>query len=62
VFGVKPSLIKDFERRKAGGPTPDGRRIDGSWTRARFDIILAPAKGTEGEDVHWIAVHEGHRT
>jgi len=61
VFGVKPSLIKDFERQEGGSPTPDGRKIDGSWTKVRFDIVLAPAKGTEDEDVHWIAVHEGHR-
>lgn len=61
VFGVKPSLVKDFERPAAGTPTPDGRHVDGSWTRTRFDIVLAPATGTEDEDVHWLAVHEGHR-
>jgi hydroxyquinol 1,2-dioxygenase len=61
VFGVKQSLIKDFERQEAGTPSPDGRRIEGPWTKVRFDIVLAPAKGTQDEDVHWIAVHEGHR-
>jgi hydroxyquinol 1,2-dioxygenase len=61
VFGVKQSLVKDFPKQDAGTPTPDGRQIDGPWSRARFDIVLAPARGTKDEDVHWIAVHEGHR-
>ncbi|WP_405521927.1 hydroxyquinol 1,2-dioxygenase [Streptomyces canus] len=43
VFGVKDSLIKRFERQPAGTPTPDGRVIDGTWSRVRFDIVLAPA-------------------
>ncbi|MEI5521880.1 hypothetical protein WB401_04595, partial [Streptomyces brasiliscabiei] len=42
VFGVKDSLIKRFERQPAGAPTPDGRVIDGTWSRVRFDIVLAP--------------------
>jgi hydroxyquinol 1,2-dioxygenase len=42
VFGVKDSLIKRFERQPAGTPTPDGRVIDGTWSRVRFDIVLAP--------------------
>ena len=50
-----------LQRQDAGTPTPDGRAIDGPWSRARFDIVLAPARGTKDEDVHWIAVHEGHR-
>ena len=61
VFGVKQSLVKDFAKQDAGTPTPDGRQVDGPWWRARFDIVLAPARGTKDEDVHWIAVHEGHR-
>ncbi|WP_375492144.1 intradiol ring-cleavage dioxygenase [uncultured Jatrophihabitans sp.] len=41
VFGVKASLVKQFER--ARGATPDGRELDGrSWSRVRFDIVLAP--------------------
>ncbi|MFF9777291.1 dioxygenase [Streptomyces sp. NPDC013978] len=40
VFGVKESLIRPFERHEAGTPTPDGRRIDGTWTSATFDIVL----------------------
>ncbi|MBB2940234.1 hydroxyquinol 1,2-dioxygenase [Amycolatopsis bartoniae] len=44
VFGVKESLIKKFELQEAGTATPDGRDLDGrSWTRTRFDIVLAPA-------------------
>ncbi|MEU4421098.1 dioxygenase [Actinoplanes sp. NPDC024001] len=41
VFGVKESLIKDFAVQPAGAATPDGRVVDGEWTRARFDIVLA---------------------
>jgi hydroxyquinol 1,2-dioxygenase len=40
VFGVRPSLIKDFERQPEGTPTPDGRQVEGTWTEARFDIVL----------------------
>lgn len=44
VFGVKESLVREFERRLAGTPTPDGRELgERSWTRVRFDIVLAPA-------------------
>ncbi|MFJ6651418.1 dioxygenase [Microbacterium sp. NPDC091313] len=42
VFGVKESLIKDFEVQPEGTPTPDGRVVEGDWTRVRFDIVLAP--------------------
>jgi hydroxyquinol 1,2-dioxygenase len=43
VFGVKPSLVKDFVRQKPGTPTPDGRVLSvGTWSRTRFDIVLAP--------------------
>ena len=42
VFGVRPSLVKPFLRRPAGTPTPDGRAVDGPWSRVRFDIVLAP--------------------
>ncbi len=41
VFGVRESLLRDFER--SSGPTPDGRAVDGTWTRCRFDLNLAPA-------------------
>ncbi|WGL52206.1 intradiol ring-cleavage dioxygenase [Nocardioides sp. BP30] len=42
VFGVKQSLIKRFEQQAAGTPTPDGRAVEGTWSRVRFDIVLAP--------------------
>ena len=43
VFGVKESLVKDFEEMPADTPTPDGRDLGGrTWTRTRFDIVLAP--------------------
>jgi hydroxyquinol 1,2-dioxygenase len=41
VFGVKESLVKDFVRHDAHDPTPDGREVVGTWTRVRFDIVLA---------------------
>lgn len=45
VFGVRPSLIHDFVRQAPGTPGPDGRDLgDRSWTKVRFDIVLAPAK------------------
>lgn len=45
VFGIRDSLVVDFVRSPAAAPTPDGRRIEQeSWTRARFDIVLAPAR------------------
>jgi hydroxyquinol 1,2-dioxygenase len=44
VFGVKESLVKDFEQEPSGTPAPDGRDLGGrSWSRVRFDIVLAPA-------------------
>ncbi|MFD4711184.1 dioxygenase [Streptomyces sp. NPDC056637] len=43
VFGVKKSLIKEFQRQPEGTPTPDGRDLDGQvWSQVRFDIVLAP--------------------
>jgi hydroxyquinol 1,2-dioxygenase len=42
VFGVKASLVRDFDRQPAGTPTPDGRVVDGTWSRTAFDIVLAP--------------------
>lgn len=44
VFGVKPSLVKEFTRHEVGTATPDGRDVGAStWSDARFDIVLAPA-------------------
>ncbi|OIJ66449.1 dioxygenase [Streptomyces mangrovisoli] len=45
VFGVQDSLVKEFVRQPAGTPGPDGRRLDGSWSKVRFDVVLAPAVG-----------------
>lgn len=45
VFGVKESLVKAFEPQPAGTATPDGRELDGPWSKVRFDIVLAPAQG-----------------
>jgi hydroxyquinol 1,2-dioxygenase len=42
VFGVRPSLVKDFVPQEPGTPTPDGRVVRGTWSRTRFDIVLAP--------------------
>jgi protocatechuate 3,4-dioxygenase beta subunit len=42
VFGVKDSLVVDFPEQPPGTPTPNGREVTGSWTRARFDIVLTP--------------------
>ncbi|MFC7528311.1 dioxygenase [Actinoplanes sp. GCM10030250] len=44
VFGVKQSLVKDFVRQPPGTPGPDGRLLDGPWSRTEFDIILAPER------------------
>lgn len=43
VFGVKESLVKHFARQPAGTSTPDGRVVEGTWSRVRFDLVLAPA-------------------
>ena len=43
VFGVKDSLVMDFEEQPAGTPAPGGRKVEGAWARTRFDVVLAPA-------------------
>ena len=43
VFGVKPSLVKEFAHHPPATPTPDGRVLEGGWAHVRFDIVLAPA-------------------
>ncbi|MFF5989250.1 dioxygenase family protein [Prauserella flavalba] len=49
VFGVKDSLVKRFERQAAGTPAPDGRDLgDRTWSRVRFDIVLAPEQADAG--------------
>lgn len=48
VFGVRDSLVMDFEPQPAGTPTPDGRDLEEQgWSRVRFDIVLAPADAPE---------------
>lgn len=42
VFGVKDSLVKRFEAQPAGTPAPGSRVVEGTWSRVRFDIVLAP--------------------
>jgi hydroxyquinol 1,2-dioxygenase len=44
VFGVKESLIKEFQHHPAGTPTPDGRVVEGSWSQVQFDVVLAPSE------------------
>jgi len=41
VFGVKQSLIVDFEEQPAGTPAPGDRLLSGAFSRAHFDIVLA---------------------
>ena len=44
VFGVRDSLVMDFQLQPAGTRAPDGRDLgDRAWSRVRFDIVLAPA-------------------
>ena len=40
VFGVKESLIVDFDRHEPGR-APDGRDVGVPFHTARFDIVLA---------------------
>lgn len=58
VFGVKPSLVRDFVQHDAHEATPDGREVGRDWASCSFDIVLAPAKDACDEDTHWIAIHE----
>jgi hydroxyquinol 1,2-dioxygenase len=41
VFGIRDSLVVEFTRRPGSEPTPDGRVVEGTWTRASFDLVLA---------------------
>jgi hydroxyquinol 1,2-dioxygenase len=44
VFGVKESLVMEFEQQPAAAPAPGGRDLGSlTWSRVRFDIVLAPA-------------------
>jgi hydroxyquinol 1,2-dioxygenase len=48
VFGIRDSLIVDFTRAPGTEPTPDGRVVDGTWTRASFDLVLASGRSQPG--------------
>ena len=40
VFGVKSSLIRNYEPRE-GGTAPDGKAMDGKWLELHHDFVLA---------------------
>jgi maleylacetate reductase len=42
VFGVKESLIVEFTEHPPG-PAPEGRVLDGPWSRVTFHMVLVPA-------------------
>lgn len=42
VFGVRESLIADFQAHPAG-TAPDGRRLDQPWFSAPYDFCLVPS-------------------
>lgn len=48
VFGVKESLIADFERHEPG-TAPDGTEMDRPFYTVEYDIVLAPAEGRAQE-------------
>ena len=51
VFGVKESLIKKFDERPAGSPSPDGRDLgERRWAQATFDIVLTPERPPSSPD------------
>lgn len=43
VFGTKPELVVEFERRRPG-PTPDGGTSDVPWLHAQYDFVLQPTR------------------
>lgn len=42
VFAVKDSLIKEFVKQEPGTSAPDGSLVSRTWSRVRFEIVLAP--------------------
>lgn len=44
VFGVKPSLVADFDRHEPG-VAPDGRTQDAPYSTLAFDLVIAPNEG-----------------
>jgi protocatechuate 3,4-dioxygenase beta subunit len=47
VFGVKPTLVVDFEPHD--GPTPDGRTVDGRWCTLEYAFRIAGHTPTSSE-------------
>ena len=45
VFGVKNSLVAEFERHEPGS-APDGKRMDKPYYTVRYDFGLVPSKGS----------------
>lgn len=43
VFGVKDTLIGDFDRHEAG-TAPDGKQVDCPYYTMTYDFLLSPAK------------------
>jgi hydroxyquinol 1,2-dioxygenase len=43
VFGVKESLVVEFERHEPG-PAPDGTAMDRPYYTASYDFVLAPSE------------------
>lgn len=50
VFGIKDSLILSFRQPPPGTSAPDGRVIEGTWSAAKFDIVLAPGNQPDDSD------------
>ena len=44
VFGVKESLVKDFDRQPEGTTTPDGRVVEGTWSRTASTSSSLPRR------------------
>lgn len=42
VFGVKPSLIADFQAHQPGSPAPGDRTLDHPWYSLEYRFVLAP--------------------
>lgn len=51
VFGVRPSLVRDFDRmdHEPGREGPGGRSLEQPWWRLEFDIALAEAEADGGK-------------
>lgn len=45
VFGVKDSLIQEFEAH-SGGSSPDGKQMSGQWFCLQHDFVLAEKSGS----------------